>query len=347
MHKSLLAASVFAVALSFSPSADAQRGRRTETAETAENTEARDLFRQGLEAARGERWEEARDFFEASYASDPRPSTLVNLASAYAKTDRVVEAIRSYESFLAMTLPPELERLRPQVERALDETSARVAQVTVRLRGGRPGDRVFIDGEALPEGAVGTPFRVNPGDHHSRVDRGGDTVAHRVFVAREAEHLSLDLDASGTAVATQPPATNPETPPDGSAPATSSGGGSWRTPVGWTALGVGVVGLGTGVAMHILRENEVSGYASTCPNPVPAGDVEYCTALRDATNTNVQGFTIGAGVGYALGGAALVTGIVLLWVLPKPDAESTPETATIGCAPTFGNVVGASCAGTF
>ena len=106
-------------------------------------------------------------------------------------------------------------------------------------------------------------------------------------------------------------------------------------------------GLGTGIAMHVLRENEVSSYASACPNPVPAGDAEYCMALRDATSSNVQGYTIGAGVGYALGGAALVTGVLLLWVLPKPADDAPATTATIDCAPTFGSVLGASCAGTF
>jgi hypothetical protein len=69
-------------------------------ASPASADQANTLKQQGLRAAKDKNWEVARERFEQSYALDPRPLTLFNLAVAQEHTSRLVDARESYARFL-------------------------------------------------------------------------------------------------------------------------------------------------------------------------------------------------------------------------------------------------------
>ena len=58
----------------------------------AQTREARELFEMGISHADAERWGEAVQFFQRSYAAVPRPSTQINLGNALVRAGRAVEA---------------------------------------------------------------------------------------------------------------------------------------------------------------------------------------------------------------------------------------------------------------
>src|SRR5262249_51516370 len=68
--------------------------------DAAAEPRAEALKQEGLEAARQKNWEPARQRFEASYALDPRPLTLYNLAAAQENTGKLLAARTSYRTFL-------------------------------------------------------------------------------------------------------------------------------------------------------------------------------------------------------------------------------------------------------
>jgi hypothetical protein len=87
-----------------------------------------------------------------------------------------------------------------------------------------------------------------------------------------------------------------------------------RRTLGWGGIGLGAIGIGVGVAMSISAATEAQGGAARQSQV----DVSQRNARISAWNT-------GAGVGYAAGGLAMATGLVLLlW----PDPQHVLVTAS-------------------
>lgn len=63
---------------------------------------ADELFREGVRAMRGRRYNEAISLFRLSYELSPRAATMCNLAMAYERTSRYREALDSYRSCAAI-----------------------------------------------------------------------------------------------------------------------------------------------------------------------------------------------------------------------------------------------------
>jgi hypothetical protein len=154
---------------------------------------ARALFEQGLEAARAEHWDEAREAFRESLAIAERPSTLVNLAGAEVETGHLVEGAESYRRFLELATGRRDARLRADAESALRAVEARTPHATIAIEGSLPGDDVLLDGDALSPAMLGVPVPVNPGSHLLLVRRDGVEIARRGFGAHEGETVDATL----------------------------------------------------------------------------------------------------------------------------------------------------------
>lgn len=159
----------------------------------AELAEARDLFTQGLEAAREARWVDARDLFERSLAITERTSTLLNLAAALAETGALLDSARRYERFLELATGRD-RRLRPEAEAALERVRARTPRLALDDAALAPGDRVELDGDPVGEAARAAPIALDPGAHHVAVRRDGAVVFE--------QHVSLAEGASERLVLT-------------------------------------------------------------------------------------------------------------------------------------------------
>jgi hypothetical protein len=87
----------------------------------------------------------------------------------------------------------------------------------------------------------------------------------------------------------------------------------WRRVLGWTFLGLGVAGLGTGAALSVSALVQRSGASSQ-------------TSQLDASHINarISSFETGADIAYIAGGAlAAAGGALLLWPTPRPLRAGT------------------------
>ena len=196
---------------------------------------ARTLFEEGLEAARAERWEDARSAFRESLTIAERPSTLVNLAGAEVETGHLIEGAASYRRFLELATGRRDARLRHDAERELAEVEARIPHATIAIEGGALGDEVRLDGAVLMPAALASPLPLNPGSHLLLVMRDGREVARRAFDANERATIDVALAIVAPTVVDEPPGPMDEVIV---VPVDSGGGGSDDGV--WIGLGVGI-----------------------------------------------------------------------------------------------------------
>ena len=218
---------------------------------------------------------------------------VADAASAAGQKDR-----EKYANDRAEALRPRLARLALQVPEA-----ARAI----------PGLEITRDGVAVGEAQWGTAIPVDLGAHviaatapkrkpwSTRVDVGQEGQAVEVAVP------ALEVPPPPTPVVVRvepppPPAPPPPPPPSGR-----------RRVAGFVVGGVGVVGLGVGAALGGLALSKKS--ASNADGHCDAAD--HCDGAGLALRS--QGLTAATGstVGFVVGGAALVTGIVLVATAPS------------------------------
>jgi hypothetical protein len=223
MIRKVAAACLFALALAAEASA--------QEASPSEMAAARELFHQGLEAARLEQWAEARTFFERSYRVVPRNSTLLNLAGAQTQTHQLVRSAESYRRFIAEAGPGEASLL-PSAEEALARVEARLARATIEVERLEDGDEVWLDDEVIGHGSLGVPLPVDPGEHVVTVARSGSPAAEARFSVEEGAATTVNVRLEAPVVSHLDAAT--DSGEDGIE-------SLWSSP--WLWLGVGAVVL--------------------------------------------------------------------------------------------------------
>ncbi len=158
----------------------------------AETSVARQLFREGIELAQAERWDEARDRFERAYALVPRPRIALNLGSAQAQTGQLIESAESYRAFLR-TAEENDEPLRAGAEQALADVEARIPHLTLSIDGLDDGDSISIDGSEYPRAALDAEWPLNPGEHELEVLRGGVPISRHRVVLSERQGATIEM----------------------------------------------------------------------------------------------------------------------------------------------------------
>jgi hypothetical protein len=132
-----------------------------------------------------------------------------------------------------------------------------------------------------------------------------------------------------TPTETTPTETTPtETTPVESTPPPSSGGGGFgSSPVGWIVGGVGLALIGAGIGTGVAALDAQSTLDQMC-----GPDRHSCPA--DFTSRRDTGAALSAATDGLIitGGVALVTGVVLLFVLQ--DGGSAEQPVTASCGPT-------------
>jgi hypothetical protein len=172
------------------------------------------LKQEGLKAAKDKNWDVARERFEQSYALDPRPLTLFNLAVAQEHTDKLVEARASYAAFLEQPAAADSEPFRKLARNAIPPLDKAIPTLQIRATGLVTGDVIELDGRAAN---IDEAIALDPGSHTVAVRRGGEAIVSRSVVliraARDTVELAVPL----------PPVPPPRvSPPPEPAPALSS-----------------------------------------------------------------------------------------------------------------------------
>ena len=110
--------------------------------------------------------------------------------------------------------------------------------------------------------------------------------------------------------------------PQGTAEATVSDktpSSALRT-IGRSAVGLGIAGLGMGIATGLVAWSQKSDLESKCPGG-------QCTPGNWAALDSYNNLKLASTIGFAAGGACLVTGVILVLVAPSGEQPDDPKMA--------------------
>jgi hypothetical protein len=293
--------------------------------------EAKELFVKGREAMKRGDNLAALALFESSQRAFPAPGTLTNMALVEEQLGRLASAWRHFGE-VAAGLPandPRAEVARQH----LSSLETRLPRLRVDRAPGAPASMVVkLDGVDVAADALGRDQPVDPGRHVVVASAPG-VAGERRFEATLSEGqravLAVEPPAAAPPPAPPPPVASaraPVAPPAASSsapvapppPPAASAPGSGQRVVGYSFIGLGVVGVGVGAVMGALTLGKKT-------------DVEQCmsdAACLPQTGRDAEssGRTFGAvsTVGFVAGGLLAAGGVVL--VLTAPKAATTGAT---------------------
>jgi hypothetical protein len=176
------------------------------TSEERDTATARALFREGLELSDLGDLEGAADRFRRSLEIRPSPVVEYNLGSTLVELGRLVEASERLNHVLQHfdREPGGNERVHRAARALHERISARIARLTIEVRGFSEGDEVELDGVRHPEQALGVGAPVDPGTHRVTVERDGAELASTEIELAEGANESVVLEVIPVAPAIEP-----------------------------------------------------------------------------------------------------------------------------------------------
>lgn len=333
-----LAALAFALALSGGSALAQPKKAELEAAKK----EAIAIADKGVEAFRGEKYQDAIDAFSRADQRFHVPKFVLYVARAQAKLGKMLEAKATYQTIadekLAQYAPDEFFAAQADAKKELVELENRIPTVRIEVNGVPAGQAasVTFDGVALAATDLARSLPRNPGAHVIVVTLPGRPLVTRNVNLREGGSESVILEMGVAAIpvstvqATLPVPTAPPSTGTAVAPATRTAGPdkpSTGVP-GLTiaAYAVGGAGLVAGAVFGGLTLGVYNDY-----NAKPT---------KDALD---QGRTFGLvtdiGFGVAVAGAAVGT---IYWLVsrPKSDSAAPPAKTGVFVAPVVGSSSG-------
>jgi hypothetical protein len=287
---------------------------------------------------------------------------LLYIARSSEKLGKLVEAREAYlkiqRESLKPTAPAAFREAQAAANKELPRIEPRLATVTLKLDGATAQEAsVTVNGQPISAALVGLPTPSNPGDHVFEAKAPGRLPAsQRVKLAEGAKQtvtLALQVDpnaagapAAGGDTSTLAPGEPGSTPGEPDRP---SAGSSLKLPA-YLALGLGVVGVGVGT-VFIIGGSSDSSEAENKFNACVQNDGTNDSACNDAAaQREIEALDESAAsqqtlavVGFAVGGAALATGVILLVVDGGKTSEAARRNAPPRVVPQIGlNYVGLS-----
>ncbi|HEX3776513.1 MAG TPA: hypothetical protein VHV51_18705 [Polyangiaceae bacterium] len=315
---------------------------------------ARVAATEGVKAINEKRWADAADLFTRAESLVHSPVHLLYLARAQVQLGKLVKARENYNRIIrehyAADAPDAFRQAQTSAQQEVGPLEGRLAAITVKLDGEKGNVTVTDNGEKVPAALIGLPLPVDPGTHTfaaQGTDLKSDPVT--VTVAEGGKNsitltvksvpgtLALDATppapaATAAAAATPgaPAATAATTPPPGTtSDQGASNGGSGLKIGGYVALGVGVVGVGLGTVFLLQSKSKKSDADDLCNLPNGGCPLSKKSQIDSLDNDYKSAGTL-AVVGYTVGGAALVTGAILLAVSGKHTESTAGITPWVG-----------------
>lgn len=244
------------------------------SAQESADVEARTLAWRALDLEAAGRCGEAVPLFRKAYHLVPTPTLALFEGRCRESMQQLVEADARYMAAASFTpgpsSPAALAKAVSEAKQRLAALRPRIPRIVIDARA--PGTRVWLDGRETS----GSSLAVNPGTHE--LAWGSPRRSLRVELREgEEKHVSLNRSLVGRDLAT------------------------------YGALGIGALGIGTGVVTGLMAASKKSKLDAacendTCPTSQESTLDEYRTLRRVSTWSYIAG-TVGLGVG----GVLLVT----------------------------------------
>ena len=241
MRPALLCAAIVAV---WSPAL--ARAQHSETVEDA--AEARALFEAGSEHLAAQRYEEASQAFERSFALAERPGTAANLAVALREAGRPADSVALFDRLLGGELGEISDEMRQLVE--IERAEAEARQCHLELGAARDA-MVQIDGAPAFALTAHEPARraLNPGSHVIVASAPGraQSEVHVVLGPGATERIELTFRPVAPA---DPPrrARSPRPVPEPTPPSDDVTASGWF----WFAIVAAALAVGGAITATVL-----------------------------------------------------------------------------------------------
>jgi hypothetical protein len=302
---------------------------------------ARVAATEGVKAIDEKRWADAADLFSRAESLVHSPVHLLYLARAQRQLGKLVKARENYNRVIrehfTSDAPEAFRQAQTSAQQEVSGLDSRLAAVTVKLDGVKGAVTVTMDGEKVPSALVGLPLPVDPGSHTFLAlgkDLKSDPVSINVIEGGKDAITLIVKSAPGTLapdaapVGSEPVAAAPAAAaaPAPGPPATTdrgtSGASNGMKIGGYIALGVGVVGVGVGTVFLLQSRSRKSDADALCTEPNGGCLLSKKNEIRPLDEDYKSAGTASV-VSYAVGGAGLITGAVLLLAGRGAHAESS------------------------
>ena len=319
-----------------------------QTVDAGARSAARDLAIKGKVLVGEGKHAEALDAFNRADEIMHLPSLGLEAARCLVKLDRWVEASERFrlvarmdyeQAGLNQSQRDVQDQARQDAEREGGELAPTIPSLTIVLAGSAARVALYLDDRPLSAALAGVEFPVDPGEHVVRAERG-EWKPREAVSLKPGEKARLEFTvplppapapvvvtppAAPPAPVSAPPARRLDTvadtyePPPSVQVAREAPSSALRT-LGWVTAGLGVAGIGVGIATGLVARSQNQQLAKACPD-------NQCTPVNwsavDGYNKNKLASTIG----FAAGGACLVTGVILVLVAPSGEQPADSRVA--------------------
>ncbi len=303
--------------------AEVARADEPATPRVDNRARAQQLFDSALVDAEAGKFAAACPKFQASQDADPKPSTLLNLASCYEKNGQTASAWGAFR---------EAEGLARKAGRSDWETTARtraealepkLLRLTVNVPEASrvPGLAVTRDGARVGVGEWSVGIPVDAGEHVIAASAAGRAPWETRTTVKESVTVAVPvLEALPEPAPVPPPIASrgedrPLTP------------ASWWTPLRTTGVvvaGVGVASLIGGTIVGVVAKGKYDDAKARCAN-----GTRSCPSDAITDSESAYGTASGATVIFVVGAVAAAAGVALIVFAPPGAAGSSNASASL------------------
>jgi hypothetical protein len=289
----------------------------------ADQAAAQVLFDQGMKLMEERRFTDACPKFVESLRLDPGIGTQFNLADCYENVGQTASAWTNFLEVAGAAVgasQPERAKVARSRAAALEPRLSRLL-IDVDPSARAPGLEVKRDGAIVSAALWGTAVPIDPGEHRVEASAPGKTTwKDTADVRGEGAVVTVRVPVLSNAPKSAALASSPSAAPRPRVPAPVVDGPDdprpWQRPLGVVVAGVGVAGLGMGMAFGLVASARHDDSLAYCPN-----SENLCSAegvrLRDEAITVAHAST----AAFILGGAAVAGGGVLFFTAPSGSAS--------------------------
>jgi hypothetical protein len=312
MRATIAAAIVCVSALALAPQAHAQNAAAADA-----------LFQKGKDAFDAKRYAEACPAFAESYRLDPVSGSLIALASCYEADGKLASAWSKYGELASVADREGRKDRADGARQRVKELEPKLARLTITVSpdaAAISGLVVKRDGTAVGSPTYGVAIPIDRGEHTIEASAPG----HSAFTQKVNVQDGATMSVSIPALAAEAGATGGGEAPPPPPPATE--GSSIARPLGWGALGVGVVAMGIGAyfGASAISKNTESNTGGGCDKATNRCDLAGTGLRNDARS---QGNT--STVLFVVGGIFVAAGITMVIVGGSKSQDAKPTASLV------------------
>jgi tetratricopeptide (TPR) repeat protein len=309
---------------------------------------ARSLATEGASAFSDGRYKEAVDLFTKAESLMHAPPHLLYLARAHSKLGQFVKAREAYLRITKEQLPPNSPQAfrdaQSTAQKELNAINPKIGSLEIKVEGAEAAKdlSIKVDGNAIASVLMGVPQPIDPGEHRVEASATGFRAQPQTVRLGDGDKasttLKLEVDPNA-APAAVPGAAAPGAAP-GAAPAlggpirdtsasmdTTSSGSGMRIGA-YVAFGVGAVGLGLGTVFLLQSMGKQSDADAICNLPGGKCPNER-KAEVDKLDSDAKSASTLSVVGFAVGGAGVAAGVVMLLLSGKSESTTASAPTTV------------------